>query len=124
MITRVALVGWFLLWARIALPWQSFQSAPSFRRVELVPFQVGSPRTFVLNLLVFVPLGFLGMRLGWRPRTVILLASAVSALTEVSQLFSRGRYPSITDLILNMSGALIGVAIALRVRNTGPSPGS
>ena len=119
MIARIALVGWFVLWAGISLPWGTVQWTPSFRHVELIPFQGGSPRGFVLNLLVFVPLGILGIRLGWHPRTVMLLAAAVSALTEFSQLFSRGRYPSITDLILNVSGALVGVAIAIGLQRTG-----
>jgi glycopeptide antibiotics resistance protein len=117
MIVRLALVGWFLLWARIGFPWRSFQWTPSFRRVELIPFAVGSPRTYLLNVLAFIPLGVIGVRLGWHPRTVTLVAAGVSGLTEVSQLFSRGRYPSTTDLILNTSGALIGIAIAITVRH-------
>ena len=117
MIMRVSLAIWLLLWARIGLPWRSFQWTPSFRRVELIPFQVGSPRTYVLNLLAFVPFGIIGTRLGWHPSSVIGVAAGVSALTELSQLFSRGRYPSITDVILNTAGALLGVVLAIAVRN-------
>src|SRR5262245_36863565 len=117
MILRLFLAIWFLLWARIGLPWRSFQPTPSFRRVELIPFQVGSPRTYVLNVLIFVPLGVIGTRLGWQPRTVMLVAAGTSALTEVSQLFSRGRYPSTTDLVLNATGAAIGIVMAMAVRH-------
>jgi glycopeptide antibiotics resistance protein len=117
MIMRISLAIWLFLWARIGLPWRSFQWTPSFQRVELIPFQFGSPRTYVLNLLAFVPLGIISTRLGWHPRTVILVAAGVSVLTELLQLFSRGRYPSITDVILNTSGALLGVAVVIAVRN-------
>jgi len=123
MILRVSLAIWLFLWARIGLPWRSFQWTPSFRRVELIPFQVGSPRTYVLNVLAFVPFGIIGTRLGWQPSRVIVVAAAVSALTELSQLFSPGRFPSITDVILNTSGALLGVAFAVAVRNVVTAPG-
>jgi len=35
-----------------------------------------------------------------------------SALTELVQLFSTRRHPSITDLILNIAGTLVGIALA------------
>jgi glycopeptide antibiotics resistance protein len=94
---------------------------PSFRRVELIPFVGGSIRSQFLNFLVFVPLGIIGTRLGWHPRTVILVAAGVSGLTEFLQLFSSRRYPSTTDLILNTAGALIGLMIAGRWAPAGPS---
>ena len=122
MTMKLALVLWFLLWARIGLPWRGFQWTPTFRRVELLPFAVGSTRTQTLNLLIFIPLGIIGTRLGWRPRTVMLVALAVSGLTEILQLFSTRRYPSTTDLILNTAGALIGLAIA-RGRKAGRTHG-
>lgn len=116
MVMRVSLAIWLFLWARIGLPWRSFQWTPSFRSVELIPFQVGSLRTYVLNVLAFVPFGIIGTRLGWHPRSVIVAGAGVSALTELSQLFSRARFPSITDVILNTSGALLGVAFVIAVR--------
>jgi glycopeptide antibiotics resistance protein len=112
----LALLLWCLLWLLIGLPWRSFRVTPSLQRVELLPFVGGSFRSQFLNLLAFVPLGIIGTRLGWRPRTVVLVGFAMSALTEVSQLFSSRRYPSTTDLILNTVGTLMGVVIAKRVR--------
>jgi glycopeptide antibiotics resistance protein len=111
MVMRVALVIWLLLWARVGLPWRSFQRTPSLQHVELIPLSGGSIRSQVLNLLVFVPLGFIGMRLGWRPRTVVGIGCGVSILTEFAQLFSTRRYPSTTDFILNTVGTLIGVIV-------------
>jgi glycopeptide antibiotics resistance protein len=110
---RLALLLWALAWAFVATPWRSFRIRPSLEHVELIPFLDGSPRTQILNLLVFVPLGFIGIRLGWSSRTVALVGSGVSALTELLQLFSTRRHPSVTDLILNTTGAMIGIALAI-----------
>lgn len=115
MIARLALVLWLFLWVRVAVPWTSFQWTPTLRRVELIPFSAGSLRTQVLNVLVFVPLGIIGTRLGWKPRTVVVLGFGVSILTELLQLFSTRRYPSATDLILNTTGTVIGVGAAIGV---------
>jgi glycopeptide antibiotics resistance protein len=106
-----------MAWAWVATPWRSFRLSPSLERIELIPFLDGSPRTQILNLLAFVPLGVIGVRLGWSPRTVALVGAAVSALTELLQLFSSRRYPSITDLILNTAGVLIGILIAIGWNN-------
>ena len=101
-----------MAWAWVATPWRSFRPSPSLERVELIPFLDGSLRTQFLNLLAFVPLGVIGIRLGWSPRTVALIGAGASALTEVLQLFSTRRHPSITDLILNTAGVLVGILIA------------
>jgi glycopeptide antibiotics resistance protein len=114
---RLALSLWALAWAFVAIPWRSFRLGPSLERVELIPFLDGSPRTQVLNVLVFVPLGIIGMRLGWSPRTVALVGAGTSALTELLQLFSTRRHPSVTDLILNTTGTLIGIALAIAWSN-------
>jgi glycopeptide antibiotics resistance protein len=112
MLMRALLFLWLLLWVRIAFPWQDFQTTPSFRRVELLPFTVGSTRGQLLNVLAFVPLGIIAVRMGWRPRMVVTLGLGLSVLTELLQLFSRRRFPSTTDVLLNSVGVVIGVAIA------------
>jgi glycopeptide antibiotics resistance protein len=76
--------------------------------VELIPFAITGAQTQVLNLLAFVPLGMLGVRLGWRPGKILLVGAGLSGITEVMQLFSTTRYPSTTDFILNMAGAWSG----------------
>jgi glycopeptide antibiotics resistance protein len=112
MIIRLAFVVWLCVWVWIAVPWRSFQPTPSFRFVELIPFAIKGTQTQVLNLLAFVPLGILGVHLGWRPGKILLLAAGLSGVTEVVQLFSTTRYPSTTDFILNTAGAVVGMTIA------------
>jgi glycopeptide antibiotics resistance protein len=111
-VSRLAFVVWLGIWVWIAAPWRSFRPTPSFRFVEVIPFAIPGARTQILNLLAFVPLGFLGVRLGWRPGTILLVAAGLSGATEFLQLFSATRYPSTTDLILNTVGALVGMSIA------------
>ena len=109
---RLALVLWVVLWAYVATPWRSFNLRPSLENVELVPFADGSLRGHVLNVLAFVPLGFIGSGLGWSTSAVALTGASASGITEVLQLFSTRRHPSATDLILNTTGTLIGIALA------------
>jgi glycopeptide antibiotics resistance protein len=109
---RVALAFWYAAWCYVAVPWRSFRPRPSFRNVELLPFAIGSLRGQLLNVLLFVPLGVIGIRLGWSPKTVALVGVGTSVLTELLQLFSTRRYPSTTDVILNTAGVLIGIALA------------
>lgn len=111
-IIRLAFVVWLCGWVWIAVPWRSFQPTPSLQRVELIPFAIPGTRTQALNLLAFVPLGILGVRLGWRPGNIVLVAAGLSGVTEVLQLFSTTRFPSTTDFILNTAGALTGMTIA------------
>ena len=118
MFTRLLFAIWLLLWARIGLPWRSFQPWPSFERLELIPFADGSPRGFVLNVLVFVPFGVLGSRLRWDPRVTIGVGVMISIATECLQLFSTRRYPSLTDVMLNTLGVTIGVAASMLFART------
>jgi glycopeptide antibiotics resistance protein len=111
MMMRLAFVAWLCAWARIGVPWRSFQWTPSLRRVELVPFAMDAPRTQVLNFLAFVPLGVIGVRLGWQPKKILVVSAAVSGVTELLQLFSTTRFPSTTDAVLNIAGALAGMVI-------------
>ena len=109
---RVALTLWFLAWSFVALPWRSFQPEPSFERVQTTPFTDGSARAHILNVVAFVPLGGIGARLVWSPATIVGIGASTSIATEVLQLFSSRRYPSVTDIILNTTGVAIGLLFA------------
>jgi glycopeptide antibiotics resistance protein len=113
MLTRLTFAIWLLLWARIGFPWRSFQPSPSFDRLALVPFADGSPRGYILNVLVFVPIGVIGTRLRWDARITVGIGLLISVATECLQLFSTRRYPSVTDVILNTLGVTIGVAMSM-----------
>lgn len=74
----------------------------------------------VLNVVLFIPLGILGVRLlGWHPVATVLFGFGVSLAIEATQysgifgLFCRYRVADVGDLETNTLGALIGVLLAL-----------
>ncbi|MBM6829100.1 VanZ family protein [Anaerotignum lactatifermentans] len=68
------------------------------------------PEQYVLNIILFLPLGFLAPLLwaSWRQeRKVMLLGFGVSALIEILQMFC-GRTTDVDDLLMNTMGAVLG----------------
>ena len=115
---------WTGLIVLVVMPWANFQNHSHWQRVAWIPF-VSPPvkvRDVVVNLLLYVPWGYFGAR--WmrdRPQCVwiiVALAATLSILTEASQLYSHGRFPSATDLMCNILGAYAGATIA-RSRSRG-----
>ena len=95
-----------------------FTPTPQWDRVHLVPFSDPADKVTDLaaNLLLFVPFGFSFVR---RPRALVwlpLAAGVVSAIAEITQLFSTVRYPSGTDLVYAIAGALAGGVVSLFTR--------
>lgn len=71
----------------------------------------------ISNVLLYLPLGFclfLWLELRLRRVPSIVLATAIGAFVslaiEVAQVYISPRVPSLTDLVLNASGALLGAA--------------
>jgi len=74
---------------------------------------------FVTNVLLFVPLSFLGStfrpRWGWGSWTVVGLAT--TAIIEVGQaVFLPGRSPQVDDIVANTLGALTGYLLVVVAR--------
>lgn len=99
--------------------------------VTLAPFQFGVPDVFhaswmvlesgwlgdlLLNVVLFLPLGFLARRtpgLSQRSRLLVLLAGlALSAAIEGAQLFLAPRYATASDLVANSVGAWCGALLS------------
>ena len=109
---RLSWIAWYVVWAGFALPWAEAGMTPHWERVQWIPFQMVRPRDVVLNLLFFVPFGALGVLSAWRVASVLLAAAAVAGFTEAVQVFAPDRWPSATDLLLNLAGTLTGLAAA------------
>lgn len=80
--------------------------------INLVPFNV-IEKTFYLNILMFIPLGFLVPFIWENYRKIykiVLLGTSFSLLIELSQLITN-RTTDINDLIANTIGALLGYII-------------
>ena len=73
----------------------------------------------VLNVVLFVPVGFLvhfvwrrGSRGSWLTVTGTLVAAAIlSACVETIQMFEPFRYASVVDVVMNTFGAAIGIGL-------------
>ena len=118
----------FLLYATL---WPfDFHFARAFvagRKISWIPFfdpAVGPERRdAVLNILVFLPFGFLSCLVNSasgkfrRPVLVAtLLGSALSFFVETSQIGLPSRDPSTADLLMNTTGALLGALSARAVQ--------
>jgi glycopeptide antibiotics resistance protein len=113
---RRLLVGWIAVIALLVLPWTTFQAHSHWNNVDWIPF-VGRHvrlRDNVANVLLYMPLGYLSRRQRFRIRTwqVGLFGFALSVLTEFTQVYSHGRFPSATDVVCNTIGAVLGAAFA------------
>jgi glycopeptide antibiotics resistance protein len=100
------------------LPLSDFKDHAHWTRVQWVPFVTPpvSLRDVLLNILLFVPFGYL---LSKRPPAcggsvigVVCLGALLSGLIEFLQIFTHGRFPSATDLVNNVVGAALGVGLA------------
>jgi hypothetical protein len=124
-VVRMAACIWLLGWAAFGLPWGGLRPRPRLSKVQLVPFYHTRPADNVVNLLYYIPMGVIGVALGCRAAAVAGTAVLLSGSTEFAQLFSRvERFPSTTDLILNTTGALVGIALAETARRAMTTPDS
>ena len=64
----------------------------------------------------FAVLGVLFLRAVERPALAFLLASAYTVSDEIHQIFVPGRLGSPLDVLIDVAGVAVGIALALRVR--------
>lgn len=83
--------------------------------INLIPFSSEGFMTYILNMIMFMPFGFLlpliwkCFRKFWK---VLLVGFGFSLLIEITQLFSQ-RFSDIDDLLMNTVGACIGFVLWL-----------
>lgn len=81
--------------------------------ISLIPFQSSGYLTYILNIIMFMPLGFL-LPLLWnkyrRIPALVCTGLGFSLMIELSQLLNR-RVTDIDDLFMNTLGTLIGFFI-------------
>lgn len=83
--------------------------------INLIPFQSEGFLTYILNIIMFMPLGFL-LPLIWkkyRKLSKTVIAGFVFSLSiELCQLFNR-RQTDIDDILMNVLGTILGFGIWL-----------
>ncbi len=115
---RAAALAWLAGWAVFGLPWFGVTRHPRTDRLNLVPFRNHTyrRRDLALNFLYYIPLGLISVDLGRGMLAILIVALALSCVTELLQIFSVDRYPSVTDIVLNVAGAAAGGLAAFSLR--------
>lgn len=118
----LALLAWVVLW-KLEVPWIG-EAAGVPRPLKLVPFvasgEAGAsdPVEVLINLVIFVPLGFflgtLAPSWGWWTTTGAILGTSL-VLESVQHLISTGSFDT-TDLIVNTAGGLVGYGVVAALR--------
>ena len=101
----------------ITFPWD-LQDHPHWFKVAWLPFFTGivRPRDLLANAALYFPIGFLlparsrRGRVAWAAGVALL----VSALLELAQVWSHVRFPSATDLVMNVLGSVVGAMVSAR----------
>lgn len=79
--------------------------------INLIPFSDGLSFSFIANIFLFIPLGFLCPLISSayaRVKNVFFIGLGLSLFIEIVQLFTLYRATDINDLLTNVIGALIG----------------
>jgi glycopeptide antibiotics resistance protein len=118
---RKLLFLWLLGWAVFGFPWTGLTSRPRLYRVSYVPFRWARRRDQLLNFAYYVPFGIVATALGWPTALTAGTAAVLSGITELVQVFSVDRFPSVTDLLLNVGGAVVGISIVSFLRSRNPA---
>lgn len=110
----ILLAVWTLVIVLAVVPLGRYRERPAWQQIAWIPF-VSWPVTFedsVRNVLLYAPFGLLHARAAWYPAAgrVLAHAAVLSAGTEATQIYSRGRYPSATDVVCNLIGTMMGFA--------------
>lgn len=95
-------------------PWGDFQDHPHWAGVSWTPF--ASPPLRVidigLNVLLGVPVGIVAARYFQHSLVIsILITLAASLAGEWTQLYSHTRFPSATDMVCNIGGAIAACVV-------------
>ena len=114
---RLATAGAFLTIIAASGAWD-FLDHPHWYKVSWVPFATGVVRPFdiLANIALYVPLGFLLSFKGRRMLATLAIACTLSVAMEFTQVWSHSRFPSATDVLLNLVGSYLGVRLAERRR--------
>lgn len=82
-----------------------------YPNVNLIPLSDGFSLSFVLNIFLFMPLGFLSPFISKtfeRVRNIFFIGLGLSLFIEIAQLFTLYRATDVDDLLTNVAGTMIG----------------
>lgn len=79
--------------------------------INLIPLSDGVSLSFILNIFLFIPLGFLCPLISKtfaRAKNTFFMGLGLSLFIEIIQLFTLHRVTDINDLLTNLTGTMIG----------------
>ena len=90
---------------------------PQWSRIHPLPFTDPADKfeDLALNILLFVPFGYLFAMWRRNVRLLLVAAAGTSLSAEAMQLFSTVRYPSGTDVVYALAGAVAGALLSLAI---------
>lgn len=110
-------VLWTIVLVLGSVPFFDLHQHAHWDRIGWIPFSSPPVKAgdIALNVLIYVPFGFLA-RTSREPggRHLLLVvgqALALSLALEASQCFTHSRFPSMTDVLCNVAGAVIGAVL-------------
>ena len=109
---------WVAVWAVFSLPWSSATSTAHWDRFRAPYVHQHSHIRLdhVLNVVFYLPAAPLAAALGWPLPAGVAAGAALSAVAEISQVFSSTRAPNGNDVIANVGGAAGGAVGVLLYR--------
>lgn len=119
---RYRVLLWTLVIVACVVPWWGFQWHAHWSRVELVavcdwptPVSRRGREPPPLRAVRPVPHGKTAPVACARAVTAIAAGIGLSLATELTQVYSHGRFPSATDVVMNGIGTVVGVLVGWRV---------
>ena len=108
---------WGLAWAGFGIPWTGMTNHAHWGviRWSLIPPR-RSIDDAILNFVFYIPLGMLGRRFR-SGGAIIAIGFACSLTTELIQVFSHTRSPTLLDVIVNTAGTIVGVGLQSRIQS-------
>jgi glycopeptide antibiotics resistance protein len=101
----------------LAFPWGDLVGHSHWSRVDWIPFVTRRVRLsdVAANLLLCAPLGSAaGLTFRRGAMAAGILTLLVSAFVEWTQVYSHLRFPSMTDIVCNVAGAMAAAALVNR----------
>ena len=108
----------------VVVPWD-LQSHNHWRRVRWLPFISGSLSLHDVmgNMLLTAPIGGFAARVSRRPvLSAGILTLTLSLAGEWTQTYSHSRFPSATDVMCNVVGAVVAAFVVRRMSVKRASP--
>ena len=118
---RYATVAACIVILAAIVPWRSFQDHPHWDKVGWLPFVTPiQMRDLLANVVLFAPLG---ASLAWNGASARLgriagVAATLSITGEATQIYAHSRFPSATDVVANVCGALVAAVLVKSIRTT------